>query len=488
MKKLISILIIALIGTMAAYSQDLEINQDNAGESIKDYAKHRLFVYGSSGYSNNIYHRVNKSLVFDHYSYDLAFELKYAFFFAREWGVSLGAGFSRFNAKGTLNIEGMYPKYYDPGFDPSGNHYYDLHYKTNGLVEKQLIHALEVPLQFHFEHHIGKNGIFASLGARGYFPLTTQSKFSKGTMNISGYEAFTDTWYIDPPHFGECEISSLPTNVKMSPYSVDGIADLGGIFRISRKCDLYIGAYGSYGFMDILPKSADRKNFIIPEQNNNFAVKSLLATNFLSEYNNYIKNEKLTWKKADEKWNKWQVGIKIGLHLKLSGKKEKEKSKIIDSPPVIVIRDTVRVVNIYNMSPIVQTDDSNFTPEEKENIDKLTDLLSSGRILFNLDSDIPKIDNQNFITAASEVLKIEPSLRLIIEGYTCELGNEAHNRELAARRANAIRNLFIAQGIDSERIQTAGYTVNDPESKINIADEDLRSHRVVIFRIVKGSY
>jgi len=487
MKKIIVILTLALIGMTAVYSQDMQTPQVAVGKADKDYATHRLFIYGSAGYSNNIYDRINKTFIYDHYSYSAAFEMRYAFFFAPQWGVSLGAGASRFNAKGTLNIEGVLPNYNDPAFDPSGQHYYDLYYKTNDLVEEQIIYALEVPLQFHFEKRLGSSGIFASLGAKGYFPLSAQSEFpqGKGTITTKGYEAYTNTWYTDPPHFGEWNVGGTPPKVKLNPYSVDAIADFGTIIRLSRICDLYIGVYGSYGLMDILPKAADKKNFISSEQNNSFTVNSLLASNYLGEYNKYVKDNDLGWKTADEKWNQWQIGLKIGLHINFSGKKyEKEKSNSEITPTFV--RDTVHVVNIYNMAPIVQAEDSDFTATEREDIDKLTNLLSNGKILFDLDSDVPKIDNKNFIAASAEIFNMEPGFRLIIEGYTCELGTEEHNRNLASRRAKAIRKIFIEEGVDPTRIQTAAYTVHDPESHLNITEESLKAHRVVIFRIVKG--
>ena len=81
--------------------------------------------------------------------------------------------------------------------------------------------------------------------------------------------------------------------------------------------DLYIGIYGGYGFMDILPKAADKKAVIAPEHNNLYTLNALLASNFLSEYNNYIQDNNLDWEKANEQWNRWYAGVKIGIHFKV---------------------------------------------------------------------------------------------------------------------------------------------------------------------------
>ena len=287
----------------------------------QDYAPHRIYVNYGAGYANSMYDKVNQSFIHTNYSLSQAIEVKYAYFFAPKWGVGLGAGVSQFAAKNKLNIEGVIPQYNDPTFDPTGQQRYDLHYKADNLTEQQQIWALETPLQFYFEHRSadGKRGLLASLGAKGYFPvISAQSKYpqSDGTLTITGYDAFTNTLYANPPHFGRQDVPTTPATVKLR-YSVDAIADIGGLFRLSGMCDLYIGAFGSYGFMDVLPKSADKKAVITPEHNSLFTLNALPATNFLGEYNNYIQENHINWKKAGEQWNRWQAGIKIGVHFNI---------------------------------------------------------------------------------------------------------------------------------------------------------------------------
>ena len=74
---------------------------------------------------------------------------------------------------------------------------------------------------------------------------------------------------------------------------------------------------------------------------------------------------------------------------------------------------------------------------------------------------------------------------MIVEGYTCDLGTEQHNRDLAQRRANKVREMFIQKGVNPDQIETASYTVNDPQNRQNITDPSREEHRAAIFRIVK---
>jgi outer membrane protein OmpA-like peptidoglycan-associated protein len=503
--KLITILLAVIFCMTTAYSQNTSSNIINENPTdIQTQIKcesHRLFIDFATGYSNNIYGNIDRLFVQNKYSSNSTLEFRYAYFFVPKWGISLGVGIACFSAKSLLNIQGVISHYDDPQFDPAGVRFYDLHYKTNNLIEKQQILALEVPLQFHFEHHFpNKHGITASLGAKGYFPvIIAQSIFpqNKGTLTTSGYEAFSDTWYTDPPHFGKQEMSAMPAPAKLR-IGVEAIGEFGGVIHLCNKSDLFLGIYGSYGFLDILPKNEEKKEFINPENNNLDKINSPLASNFLSEYNKYVKINNLEWKKTSEKWNRWQIGIKVGIHLKPCCKYENDHKSLRDlkkdyyrnkkneEQKVVILRDTtIQTIYIYNVPPANYKEDKNLTTHEVENIDALVSLLSNGKILFDIDSDVPKVDNPAFIADVAKILQKEPSLRLVIEGYACDLGAEKYNRDLATRRAEAIRDMFLKQSVNASQIETVAYTAIDPESKVNIKNKNREEHRAVIFKIVK---
>ena len=113
-----------------------------------------------------------------------------------------------------------------------------------------------------------------------------------------------------------------------------------------------------------------------------------------------------------------------------------------------------------------------------------TDVLSKTKITFAKNKDIPKVedynDNLNKIVA---ILKANPQLKLIVEGYSCGRGSEQHNRDLAQRRANNVRKLFIEKGVNPDQIETASYSPNDPQNSQN--DKLPNDCNCAIFRIVK---
>ena len=202
MKTIAVILAAVLISTsVAGYSQKSDANKNNekkseSKENPKDYAAHRFLIYYGLGYSNDIYSRIHNDFVSNRISGSHMLEARYAYFFKPKWGLSLGLGVSQFCAKGTLNIQGVFPGYNDPYFDPlGGNREYDLYYKTKDIVEQQKIWAFEIPLQLHYEHRReNKVGIFAGLGVKMYLPvISVQSKFKQdqGVINTMGISLLT---------------------------------------------------------------------------------------------------------------------------------------------------------------------------------------------------------------------------------------------------------------------------------------------------------
>jgi len=500
MKKLIIILTV-LFCAANAFSQEAETT---GSVPRQDYAKHRLHIYGGAGYTNNIYSRVND--ISANYSYSALFEMKYAYFFKEKWGFSLGAGVSRFSAKGTLGMSNMLKEFADGDFNmllPQGtNRVYDLYYKATDLVEKQQIWAVEVPFQFNFEHKVNRtSGIYAGLGATGYFPIHASSKFPKGNGTLTTW-AFEDAfkcwygqkWNANDQHFGDTPIGVAPKVVKMRP-SVDIVGEFGGIFRLSEIADLYLGVYGSYGFLDILPKAENKADFISFDINNTsepYVVNSLLASNYLSVYNETNKDVD-GFKPVSEKWNRWQAGVKVGFHIKPLGKKERQEKRMRDArkdyyqdgseyfkkagdkePQIIYIQPT---------PPVQYMEDPKTTPKEKEDMTALVDAFSEGKIYFDLNSSDPKISDKKFIYDAVETLKRNPSWRVYIEGYTCDLGPNDYNKKLAKKRAEAIRDLFVKEGVNPSQIIISGYTVLDSKNQQNFGGKSREEHRAVVFRI-----
>ena len=73
--------------------------------------------------------------------------------------------------------------------------------------------------------------------------------------------------------------------------------------------------------------------------------------------------------------------------------------------------------------------------------------------------DAPQYPN---VERVAVYLKKHPRARVVVRGYASPNGNFATNKRIAQLRAEAVKNLLIAQyGISKERIDAAGQGVGD---------------------------
>lgn len=62
----------------------------------------------------------------------------------------------------------------------------------------------------------------------------------------------------------------------------------------------------------------------------------------------------------------------------------------------------------------------------------------------------------------ASLLKGNPAMRIEVGGHTDSVGKDADNQVLSDRRANAVRDFLIAQGIDGARVEAKGYGPSRP--------------------------
>jgi outer membrane protein OmpA-like peptidoglycan-associated protein len=77
---------------------------------------------------------------------------------------------------------------------------------------------------------------------------------------------------------------------------------------------------------------------------------------------------------------------------------------------------------------------------------------------------------------AIAAMKQDPTLRLTIEGHTCNIGTAEYNLALGERRANAVRDYLVNNGIVANRLQTVSYGEERPKYD-NAREETRRLNR-----------
>lgn len=531
------ILFSLILAMFTAYAQDQQ-TADTA-KKVKDstICHHRINLHLGGAFTNNLY--AQSPEVYRKNSGSMSFEFSYAYFFNKTVGLGLGVGFDHLSANLKTNISGIVPGNQYPQQE---DHVYDLLYSTNDLMEHQSISSIYVPLTVQFEHKFknGKNGIYGDVGVVGYFPLVAKSKLKKGELVTRGYEEYLNVLYQnDMPQHGLTTsnfngTNKLYNNKSGLRCSVGLTADFGGIFEINNKVDFYVGLYMSAYFLDILPKAENHHTYleVDPSANveNKVVYNGLLGSNYVANYN--------TQNNADlrEAFKLHEIGLKLGIHIKPCGKVNKSLKKQYyeemikrandpindkgkdddangkkkgngdDQRPVekteiiyIIPQCDAPAYNDNNGKNVKNANDDNNNSQmsspligkasnkDNENLNDLVDVLSVTKILFDLDKDDPKVakKDEDNINKVASILKNDPSLILIVEGYTCPLGSKEHNQALAKRRANNTRDYFISKGVPADQIETYSYIADDDASVRNISSSSNEEHRAAIFRIRK---
>lgn len=95
-------------------------------------------------------------------------------------------------------------------------------------------------------------------------------------------------------------------------------------------------------------------------------------------------------------------------------------------------------------------------------------------------TDSNALDDQIYaqLSRVVAVLKHYPDSRLIIRGYTDDVGSAAYNKRLSKFRADVVKSYFVGQGIDAEAIDTYGMGPENPVAS-NATVEGRKANRRV---------
>jgi len=102
-------------------------------------------------------------------------------------------------------------------------------------------------------------------------------------------------------------------------------------------------------------------------------------------------------------------------------------------------------------------------PEEEVVVLEATRIRVHGTILFDFDKATLKPESFPLLDEVVALLKLHPEVGPIsVEGHTDNVGTRAYNLDLSKRRAQAIVDYLVQQGIESTRLQSAGFGFDVP--------------------------
>jgi peptidoglycan-associated lipoprotein len=98
-------------------------------------------------------------------------------------------------------------------------------------------------------------------------------------------------------------------------------------------------------------------------------------------------------------------------------------------------------------------------------------------ILFDYDQSEIRADQISRLQDGAGWLRQNPNVRFTIEGHADERGSQEYNLALGDRRANAVRQYLVAQGIPANRINVVSYGEERPDCRDTTEDCYQRNRR-----------
>jgi outer membrane protein OmpA-like peptidoglycan-associated protein len=255
----------------------------------------------------------------------------YSYYFTPQWGLHTGLGFQSFQSLSTLNYLSS-----TPDIDSQGESFtFKANYKN--WQERQTALFVEIPLTVQYKLPIApKFGLLASAGGKIAFPFNTTYKSVGGEIVTTGfYKQYNAELYGMPQHGFSTYTNSFTGNLSLKT-SIMAIADLGGLYKLNDKTDLYVGGYINYGLNNIL----NTENKLIYQYNGLDGVYNGLLT---STQTNKI--------------NPISFGLKVGVYWHLG----QNKSSLDFKKPTETIESVTPVTPVDSVKPV-----SSVKPVEPE--------------------------------------------------------------------------------------------------------------------------
>ncbi len=142
------------------------------------------------------------------------------------------------------------------------------------------------------------------------------------------------------------------------------------------------------------------------------------------------------------------------------------------------------VLSIFKNGQKIPLNLQDFAPiKMEENACETTLFLTSG-ILFDFNSANLKPEAQKVLDNVYEILKQQPFQKIIVEGYTDNVGAKAYNKLLSTFRAKVVAIYLMSKGIPPDKIEAIGYGEENPRYP-NDTEEHRALNRRVEIKIIK---
>jgi outer membrane protein OmpA-like peptidoglycan-associated protein len=105
-------------------------------------------------------------------------------------------------------------------------------------------------------------------------------------------------------------------------------------------------------------------------------------------------------------------------------------------------------------------------------------IVNMSDVLFDFDQATLKPGSKEKLAKVSGILLAYPALRMEVEGHTDSVGTDDYNLQLSQRRADAVRDYLVSNGIAATSIQSVGLGKAGPVASNDTAAGRQQNRRV----------
>ena len=112
---------------------------------------------------------------------------------------------------------------------------------------------------------------------------------------------------------------------------------------------------------------------------------------------------------------------------------------------------------------VTAEDGKGGTATDTVNIEVFRRVIAFGEVFFDLNQSVLRPEARTALDEAARAMKENPGLRVQIQGNTSNEASEVYNFALGERRAIAVRDYLVLQGVDVTRMGTISYGETRPK-------------------------
>ena len=386
-------------------------------------------------------------------------QVQYAYYFHENWGVNVGLGFSGYGSHAELNTTARWNKQ----GDSDGEQYNHLT-EARDWHEQQITHIVELPIGVQCMYPLNEDNLRlqAGIGLRVGVPVYNKWALKSGEItHVGEYPQWgmtirdqQDRDFYTEQIGSEWSQERQPLNLKSIALAVD--ANVGLAVPINKQLDLLCGLYFQMNCLDLNRYEQHDLGWQQPA-----AAEDYRKHTFMDTYDGLIASNTVNHVLP------WGVGIRVGVqwhHIEKPKEPEPtyEKLQICDT--------TITLATRYD----------NIIKPKQEAAKEIVRLMHKSVIWFDVNSTEPKLEPVTIIQDIAAILKENPNQKIIVSGHASKEGNARRNRILSEKRAQAVADLLIAEGVPVEQVHVEAHS-----SDIEYTVAEGQTHTIALDRRVE---